>query len=689
MSHSPALPGADPTSRELLDRTIDQLATASALMLVTTRPPFESNWASRSYVLDLTLGPLTRPQTEAMVATISGTDAVPSQVLAQLVSNTDGVPLFVEELTKTVLESGLLNRVGDRLERTDPLPELAIPASLQDSLMARLDRLGSAKEVAQLGAVLGREFTFDLLAAVSPLDADDLEAALARLVEAELLYMRGAPPSAWYTFKHALIQNQAYESLLRRTRQELHQQIGAVLEHRSSEDAEVEHELIAHHYDNAGRAAQAIPHYRAAGEGAARRSANAEAIASLTRAIELVAELPGDAARDELELDLQTSLAEPVVALKGWAGPEAGQLFQRWLELCEVVGTGAQLARGLLGLHGVHNARGELDIAAPLARRSLELADAEADTSLRVVANYSAGITAYAQGKLRESLELFDESIALQDPSGKTMYRLAGSTEDPAVVSRIWSAWGLWQRGYPDRALARNEEAIDLAGDTGHPMSLAYALAWASSIHLMRRERELAKERATEAIAVSEEHDFAIPLLVGRLTHAWGCGGEGSSREEAAEALDAFERSFTELATGGTQFAAPLILGALAATCHELGRNDEAAGYVDLGLDISHQTGQPFWDAELLRTRAEALLAMDPDQQDEAERLLKSALATSANQESRSLELRSAISLARLWLGQARRAEARQVLQPVHGWFTEGLDTPDLLDATALLEELG
>ena len=679
---------SDPTSSELLEKVIDQLPTTPVMLLVTTRPPLTVTWTSRSHVLDLTLGPLTEPQIQAMIATISGTDAVPSQVLDQLVVKTDGVPLFVEELTKTVLESGLVTRVGDRLERTDPLPDLSIPASLQDTLMARLDRLESGKLVAQLGAVLGREFTFVQLEAVSPLDPGELEEALAKLVEAELLYVWGAPPSASYTFKHALVQNQAYESLLRRTRRELHEQIAESLEDHSASGGEVDHEVIARHYESAGRAEKAILYYNTAAEAAARRLANAEAVGLLTRALELLAELPRDADRDERELEVQTLLAAPLVVLKGWAGPEAGQLFERSVELCEAVGSSRQLARALLGLHGVHNARGELDTAAALAQRSLELADVEDDSSLTVVANYSAGITAYAQGKLTESLDYFDESISALDPSQPDLYWSIDSTEDPAIVSRIWSAWGLWLRGYPDRALERNEQAIDLAQQGGHLYSVAYALAWAASIHLMRRERDPARKRANQAMEIAEAQEFVIPLLVGRLTHAWACSAEESIHGDVAATLDEFERSFTELATGGTQFAAPLVLGSLATVYHELGRNEEAIGYVDLGLDISQQTGQPFWDAELLRTQAEAILAMDPGQHIDAERLLKAALDIAENQKARSLELRCATSLAKLWQQQARYGEARQVLQPVFSWFTEGYDTCDLSDAKAVLDGL-
>ncbi|MCP5066920.1 MAG: hypothetical protein GY946_10160, partial [bacterium] len=493
----------DASTLEAAGMLIEQAPAVSMLIILTFRPEFEPPWPGSSRWMHLPLQPLAQKHIEAIASHIAGGKPLPLKVRKQIVAKTDGVPLFVEELTKSVLESDLLVESDERHERTDPLPSLAIPATLRDSLTARLDRLGPAKEVAQLGSVLGREFSYEVLRLVSTHDAAGLDHALQELVDAGLIFQRGFPPKASYVFKHALIQDAASQSLLEKRRRECHALVAEVLEQHFPEQVDLAPELLARHYEFAGLPKRAIPLYQRAGEAAMMRSANAEAIGSLMKAIELLAALPGGRERDESELVLQLSLGVPLVALKGWGSREAEELHQRALDLCEAVGDASQLARALFGLHTVYTTRSDLEAAAALAQRSLRLADREGDASLRATTSYALGCAAYWQGKVSESLEHLDEAITLDDSSLPSSYPSIDGTR-PAIVARIWSGLALWLRGYPEQALRRSLEAIELARSAGHPFSFAYALAWCASLHFMRRERDPARERATEAMAVAE-----------------------------------------------------------------------------------------------------------------------------------------------------------------------------------------
>jgi predicted ATPase len=369
---------------------------ARILTLLTFRPEFTPPWGTHSYLSQLTLGRLDRKQVEVMVEGVTGGKALPAEVVQQVVAKTVGVPLFVEELTKTVLESGLLREAEGRYELTGPLPPLAIPATLQESLIARLDRLSTVREVVQLGATLGREFTYELLQTVSPLDEATLQRELALLVEAELLYQRGMPPQARYIFKHALIQDVAYQSLLKSKRQQYHQQIAQVLEERFTETRETQPELLAHHYTEAGLKEQAIPYWQKAGQRAIERSANAEAIGHLTRGLELLKTLPDTPERAQHELTLQLALGASFLMTKGHAASEVARAYTRARELCQQVGDTSQLFPVLRGLWSFYIARPELRTTRELGEQLLSLAQRVQDPPLFVVAHYALGFSPQA-----------------------------------------------------------------------------------------------------------------------------------------------------------------------------------------------------------------------------------------------------------------------------------------------------
>jgi tetratricopeptide (TPR) repeat protein len=677
----------DPSSLELLDLLIEQVPTAPVLLLLSFRPEFEAQWTLRSHLAHLTLHPLARREVEAMVAGITGGKALPAAVLDQVVKKTDGVPLFVEELTKSVLESGLLAEGEESFERTDPLPELSIPSTLQDSLMARLDRLGPAKEVAQLAAVLGRQFSFELLEAVSPLEAEVLESGLVRLVKAELLYRRGVPPRATYVFKHALVEDAAYQSLLRRARQQHHARIAQVLEERFPERVASDAEEMARHCERGDLAEKAISHYQRAAERAAERSAHAEAIGHLTRAIELVQRLPEGPERDQREVSLQVALGAPLVASTGFGGPDVEPAFARARILCEHLREGPQLADALSGLVTFYLARGQIEDAFGLAEKQLRLAERLQEPEHLVDAHGMIAAAHYFRGEPGKAQQNFDRANELYAPAAhRSLLSVRG--DRPGVVWRQWSAWALWVRGYPDRSLEASREAITLARDAEHPFSLAYALAWASVVHFMRREREPAREPAEEAITIAQKQGFPLQLGVARLARIWATTSREQPEGAIDDALVEVQEVLAQLGAIGTQAAVPQILGGIADIYAEFERPQQAAGYVEAGLALSENTGQPYWNADLYRLKGEVALHREGGGDEEAESLFRRAVEIAASQEAKSLELRAATSLARLWHRQGRQREARDLLQPVCDWFTEGLDTQDLKDARALLEEL-
>jgi class 3 adenylate cyclase/tetratricopeptide (TPR) repeat protein len=403
----------DPSTLEYLSLLVEQVPTARIFTLLTFRPDFSPPWTGRAHLTQITLNRLNRTQVEVMVERVTGGKAIPAEVLQQLVARTDGVPLFVEELTKMVLESGLLTEQEGYYELTGPLPPLAIPTTLQDSLMARLDRLGTVKEVAQLGATLGREFTYELLHAVSPLDEATLQRELDKLVEAELIYQRGLPPQTRYFFKHALIQEAAYQSLLKSKRQQYHQKIAQILEERFTETAETQPELLAHHYTEAGFVGQAIPYWQKAGQIARQHSANVEAISHLTKGLGLLKTLEDTHERNQQELDLQTTLGPALMSTKGYASTEVEKIYTRALEICQQIGKTPQLFPVLRGLWEFYEVQGKLPTAHVLGEQLLSLAQSLQDPPLLLVAHDVLADTLLWLGEFASARAHSEQGIAL------------------------------------------------------------------------------------------------------------------------------------------------------------------------------------------------------------------------------------------------------------------------------------
>jgi DNA-binding winged helix-turn-helix (wHTH) protein/class 3 adenylate cyclase/predicted ATPase len=681
----------DPSTLEWLSLLIDQIPTARVLMLLLFRPDFRPPWAVRSHLTHLALGRLSLQQTERMIGNVVEGKLLPAEVVQKLVSTTDGVPLFVEELTKMVVDLGLVKEREERYELTGPLPPLAIPMTLHDSLMARLDRLGSAKQVAQLGAVVGREFGYEVLQAVSPVKEAVLQQGLALLVDAELLYQRGLPPQARYRFKHALIQEAAYQSLLRSTRRQYHQQIVQVLEAQSPETCETHPELVAHHYTEAGLHAQAIPYWQRAGQRAMERSANAEALVHLTKGLALLRTLPDTLARAEQELTLQLALGTTIMILKGHTAPELERIYTRACELGQQVGDGQQRFRALLGLQSVYSNRAELKKAHELGEELLRLAQRMHDPALLLQTHFAQGVTLFSLGEFPSALRHQEQVMGLYDPQKhRSHVSLVGA--DRGVTSLSHSSWVLWSLGYPDRALRKSQEALALAKRLSHTYTCVYALDFAARLRLLRREAQPALNLAEVEITHAREHGFARFLAVGIALRGWALTQQGA----VEEGLTQLRQAAATLQELGGSLRQIDVFAMLAEAYGRGGHIEEGLGILTEALARVHKNGECHYEAELYRLKGELLLQDGKSQgakgqrqeREDAEECFLQAIDVARQQRAKSLELRAVMSLGRLWQQQDKCTEAHQMLAESYGWFTEGFDTLDLQEAKILLEEL-
>ncbi len=595
---------ADPSSLEFLHLCLDQVPTARMLALLTFRPEFAPPWGTHAHVTQITLGRLGRESVEAMVEKVTGGKALPAEVLQQIVNRTDGVPLFVEELTKMVLESGLVREADGHYELIGPLPPLAIPTTLQDSLMARLDRLAAVREVAQLGATLGREFSYELLQTVSPLDEVTLQKGLTQLVEAEFLYQGGLPPQAKYIFKHALIQDAAYQSLLKSKRQQSHQQIARVLEEKFPETTETQPELLAHHYTEAGLVAQAIPYWQQAGERAVQRSAHVEAISHLTKGLELLKILPDTLERAQHELMLQNALSVSLRATKGYAAPEVERTCKRALELCQQMGETPQLFPVLQGLFAFYIVRAEHKAAHELTERLLSIAQRQQDTALLLEAHRARGQTWLHIGEFALAREHFEQGVALYDLQQHRSRAFLYGSSDSGVACLSYVAWTLWFLGYPDQALQRVHEALTLAQELAHPVSLAWALVFAAWLHQFRREGQTAQGWAEASLALSREQGFPLWLAWGSVCWGWALVEQGQREEGIAQ----IRQGLAVYRTTGSELYRPYFLALLAEAHGKEGQAEEGFAVVAEALAQVHRTGERACEAELYRLKGELTL---------------------------------------------------------------------------------
>jgi tetratricopeptide (TPR) repeat protein len=669
----------DSTSLELLNIIAGRVPHLPVLFSVTFRPEFEPPWAGQAQVTTLVLSRLSEREAANLVPRVAGGKLLPADLIDQIVRRADGIPLFVEELTKALLEGGLLHERNGRYVLEGPLPSVAIPSSLYASLMARLDRLSPVKEVAQIGAAVGREFSYEVIAALARRTDEQLRDALDQLVSSGLVFRRGIPPQDSYIFKHALVQDAAYGSLLRRQRQDLHARIGKVLEDQFPEIVATQPEILAHHYTQAGLADSAIDYWRRAGERALRRSANVEGVTHLTHAIELIRSLPATPDRSRKELDLHLSLGQMMRATEGYAAPETLGIFERARDLLGEGATVKERNTVLYGLWSVHYVRAEHVAAREAALQCLQLAEQHQNTDAPVLANMLMGCSLWAMGAFVDSRRHLErtQELAATDKDDTIDSRFSHNN---SIAALSYLSWTLWPLGYPEQAAAAAKEAVLRARRTDHVPLTAYVLFIEAFLGTaFGAEGKSLTTRADDAVAYCVEHRVTAYEHWARFCQAIAYEGSDDPRNAIETMRDAMKAAEKINAV----FLRPLHLGHLAAAHTSIGQPEVALSLLDEAIRIAQETEEQFFAAELHRLRGAALL--DVGNEGEGEMELELALTVARGQEARLWELRAAVSLAHFWRDQRKPAEARDLLAPIYGWFTEGFNTPDLKRARAIL----
>jgi predicted ATPase len=707
----------DPSTREMITLLLDQLPMARILALFTFRPEFTPLWPPRSHLSTLTVTRLGRQQVGHMVEHLAGGKRLPREVSRHIVAKADGIPLYVEELSKMILELGLLREREGRYELTGPLPTETIPATLSDSLMARLDRLSTVKDVVQLGATIGREFSYEVLRAISPHDEATLQFELSRLVDAEVLYQSGFLPQVTYIFKHALIREAAYQSLLKSTRQQYHQQIAQVLAERFPDIAETEPELLAQHLTAAELITEAIPYWQRAGQKVMPRFANAEAISHFSMALELLHKLPLTAERNRTELALCVALSGPLLVTKGYAAPEVGTMYSRALELSQQSEDSLELATVLSGLTAFYVARGELRSALLSAERLPHIAQRVQNRALSLAAHTILAVPLFWLGDVARARAHWEEGFALYDPQRAHLY---GGVQDFGVTCLSYLGLALWIQGYPDQAITRAQEAIALARQLDHPFSVAWAMNFSSRVWQCRRETAIVQEQSTTLINLTTEQGLNQHRAHAMILHGWTLAAEGKGEEGIA----LMQEGLAALRVTGAELSRPWFMTMLA---EGYGMHGQFATGIEVLADARRQAEQSeekvslpeiyrlIGELTLQQERQKAKMGIRnwelgsgslpssspnptsqiPDPASEAEEYFLKAIETAREQQAKSFELRAVMSLVRLQQSQAMQHESRtsldkahNMLSEVYNWFTEGFDTKDLQEAKVLLEEL-
>jgi predicted ATPase len=677
----------DSETQALLDNLVESLPTAHLLLLVNYRPEYQHGWGSKTYYTQLRLDPLPPASAEAVLDALLGQDPSLVPLKRVLIERTEGNPFFLEESVRTLIETGVLIGEPGTYRLAQSLPTIQVPATVQAVLAARIDRLPpDAKRLLQTAAVIGMEVPLPVLQAVAALPEAALHTALAQLQAAEFLYEMRLFPERAYTFKHALTQQVAYQSLLTSTRQQVHQQIAQVFESHFAETATTQPELLAHHYTEAGCPEPAVAYWQRAGQRAVERSAYAEAISHLSKGLEVLKTLPDIPERARQELDLQIVLGPALIVTQGPGSPAVEQVYARAQELCQQMGKTPQLFPVLWGLWRFYNNRGEYQRARALGERLLSLAQQVCDAALLLEAHHALWATLFWSGEFAAARAHLEQGRALYDPQQHRSHALLYGGHDPGVCCLSHGAWSLWILGYPDQALQSVREALTLAHELTHPHSLAIALFFATTLHQSRREPQAAHERAEACVVLADEQGFAQELARATVMRGWALAAQG----QGAEGMAQMRQGLAAYGTTGAVSARPYFLALLAEAYGSIGQTAEGLALLAEALATVDRTGERGWEAELHRLKGEILLAPagEKQQAQEAEACFHQALDVARHQRAKSWELRTAMSLSRLWQQQGKRAAARQVLAEVYGWFTEGFDTPDLQEAKALLDAL-
>jgi len=675
----------DPTSQEALNVLVPRLQAQRVMLVITYRPEYTPHWAEQPHVTVLGVSRLGRRQGAELVAEVTERRPLPAEVLRQILARTDGVPLFVEELTKSVLESGLLHDDGEKYRLQRPLPTLAIPTSLRDSLLARLDRLAPVKYVIQIGACIGRQFPYELLARVSALPEEQLDEALCKLTDAGLVYSRGKAPQATYTFKHALVQDAAYDSMLKSKRQHLHAQLAQVLEQDFADRVANEPELLAHHYTQAANPDAAIPWWREAGKLAAKRDALQEAVAHFQKGLALIEQQPPSRERDKIELSIREPLNGAWIGWRGWPASEVNVNATAILQLAKHQRTPESMLMGLYGVWISTLTQGRVADALGWAERLLAEGNKTGDLDLQILGHTATMISHFYLGELLAAREHGDRGLALYDP-GRADRWMQLTGHDTRTVCLGWSAHWTWMLGYPDQAVQISNEKDAHARGLGHAFNLGYALTVGAYPFDYRCEPEQLVERVGEADRLARRQ--SIPILYQVMVPQV----EGLARlrnRHLPESILLLRQGIENWNKLGGHTRVPYLKSALAEALALQGDLDAALEVIGESLQ---QIERPGWQershlAEVLRLKGWML--MKRGSHEEADAVLRASIDWARQQQAKSWELRTSTTLAQLLLERGQRDRAREALAPIYNWFTEGLDTHDLRAARALLALLG
>jgi class 3 adenylate cyclase/predicted ATPase len=679
----------DPTSLETFGRVVDRVQTLRVLLIVTFRPEFDPPWIGQAHVTAITINRLARREVGDIIDGVVSNKVLPESIRQDIIERTDGIPLFVEEMTKAVLEAENEGE-AQRTVAAVPSSALAVPASLQASLMARLDRLGPAKEVAQIGAAIGREFSHAVLAAVVRKPEAELASALNRVVEAGLLFRQGVPPHATYLFKHALVQDAAYGTLLREPRRALHARIAETLENQFAEIAASQPELLARHCTEAGLIEKAASLWGKAGQRSLERAALVEAAEQLRRALAQISDLPSTPALRRMQINLQVALVSALMYVKGYAAPESKAAIGQarlFIERAEALGEPPDdallLFSVLYGLWAASVVAFNGDAVREIAAQFLALAEDQRSPVPLVIGHRLVGNSLVYTGNIAESRAHFDRAVAFYDAL-EHVPPPARFGQDVGVALFCYRSWALWLLGYSGAALADTEHTLKAAREIGHAPTLMFALIVTSFHHIWRGDYATAYRQSHELLALAEEKGASLMKAMGMLIQGCLLALTG----DAWKAVQMITSGISALRSTGATFYIPCYLSYLAMANADIGQFDEAWRCIGEAITAVETTGERWCEAEAHRAAGEIALMTPERDAAKAEAHFERALAAARGQQAKSWELRAATSMARLWRDQGKRQQAHDVLAPVYGWFTEGFDTLDLKEAEALLEEL-
>jgi predicted ATPase len=674
----------DKSSEDLLKNALEDIPGARILMIFTYRSEFVQTWGARSYHNQVNLNRLSNRESLTMVYHLLDTDYIDSDLEELILEKTEGVPFFIEEFTKSLTDLNIIEKKDSKYRLSKDAKKVAIPSTIQDVTMARVDLLlDAAKEVLQTGSVIGREFSYELIKMVSDLAQEELLSNLSVLKDSELLYERGIFPQSAYIFKHALTQEVVYSSLLLKRRKQIHEKIGRAIETLYPERLEEFYEMLAYHYTEAGCHEQAVTYWQQAGQRALQRSANVEALDHLNKGLEGLKTLPDTPVRTQLELDFLIALGLAYRLAQGYTAPEAARTYTRARKVCQQVGDTPKLAQVIYGLFIYHLGRAEYQTARELGEQLFSAAQHQKNSGLLLEAHRILGSTLHYTGEFSAARGHLEQGIALYDPQQHRSHaELFGF--DPGVVCHAFAALALSILGYPDQAQQRIQTALTLAQATSHAHSLGAALNWTTELHQNYGEPQVVQEHAERSLDFSSDQGFPHWVAWATQTRGWALAMQGRSKEGIAQ----LHHGRDMLQDLGLEIAMAGILGNLAEAYGHAGQPEAGLQAMAEALKLLEQTGERRFEASLYRIKGELLLGLSADHRTEAETCFHQALDVARRQQAKLLELHAATNLGRLWKEQGKREKARELLAETYGWFTEGFDAKYLKEAKALIEEL-